>query len=128
MAVNKSGGVLAIAAHPDDEVLGCGGVLALHARAGDPVTIMIACEGESLRYGSNGAGQSSHIAQAAATLGVQDVRQLRFPDQSLETIRLTTLIEPLEKVVHEVRPSVVYCQYGGDINLDHQVLFKAVRS
>ena len=36
--------VLIIAAHPDDEVLGCGGTAALHARAGDEVTALIACE------------------------------------------------------------------------------------
>ena len=122
----RGGGALAIAAHPDDEVLGCGGVLALHARAGDPVTAVIVCEGESLRYGPGGVGQGSHILKAAAKLGVSDVRHLRFPDQSLETIRLTDLIRPLEGIVREVRPRVVYCQYGGDVNRDHQILFKAV--
>src|SRR6266852_4202921 len=58
---NTRGGILCIAAHPDDEVLGCGGVLALHAHSGEPVTIVIACEGESLRYGPAGVGQASHI-------------------------------------------------------------------
>jgi LmbE family N-acetylglucosaminyl deacetylase len=117
--------VLAIAAHPDDEVLGCGGVLALHARSGDPVTVIIACEGESLRYGAAGVGQDSHIRRAAEKLGVRDVRHLRFPDQALDTLRLTELIAPLEAVVREVRPRVVYCQHGGDVNRDHRLLFQA---
>jgi LmbE family N-acetylglucosaminyl deacetylase len=117
--------VLAIAAHPDDEVLGCGGVLALHARAGDPVTVVIACEGESLRYGPAGVGQDSHIRRAAAKLGVRDVRHLRFPDQALDTLRLTELIAPLEAAVREVRPRVIYCQHGGDVNRDHYLLFQA---
>jgi LmbE family N-acetylglucosaminyl deacetylase len=117
--------VVAIAAHPDDEVLGCGGVLALHARAGDPVTVVIACEGESLRYGPGGVGQDSHIRRAAEKLGVRDVRHLRFPDQALDTLRLTELIAPLEAIVREVRPGVVYCQYGGDVNRDHHLLFQA---
>jgi LmbE family N-acetylglucosaminyl deacetylase len=123
--VEKRGGALAIAAHPDDEVLGCGGVLALHARAGDPVTIVIVCEGESHRYGPGGVDQASHILRAAGQLGVRDVRHLRFQDQALDTLRLTELITPLEKVVREVRPRVVYCQYGGDLNRDHQLLFQA---
>jgi len=123
--VDLQGGVMVIAAHPDDEVLGCGGVLALHAAAGDAATIVIACEGESLRYGLGGVGQTDHIRQAAAQLGVKDVRQLGFADQTLETMRLTEIIGPLEKVVREVRPRVVYCQYGGDVNRDHQILFKA---
>jgi LmbE family N-acetylglucosaminyl deacetylase len=119
-------GVVAIAAHPDDEVLGCGGVLALHARAGDPVTVVITCEGESHRYGPDGVGQGSHILRAAEALGVHDVRQLRFRDQALDTIRLTKLITPLEGVLREVRPRVVYCQYGGDVNRDHHLLFQAI--
>jgi LmbE family N-acetylglucosaminyl deacetylase len=100
--------------------------LALHARAGDPVTIVIVCEGESLRYGATGVGQSSHILQATEKLGLQDIRHLRFPDQGLDTIRLTELIGPLENIVREVRPRVVYCQYGGDVNRDHKILFEAV--
>src|SRR5205809_448949 len=103
------GGILCIAAHPDDEVLGCGGALALHARAGEPVTIVIACEGESLRYGPNGVGQTSHIRRAAEKLGCTRVRHLRFPDQALDTIRLTELIAPLEQIVRQEQPRVVYC-------------------
>jgi LmbE family N-acetylglucosaminyl deacetylase len=123
---NQTGGVLCIAAHPDDEVLGCGGVLALHAMNGERVTIAIACEGESLRYGPQGVGQGSHIRQAAAKLGCSSVHHLGFPDQALDTMRLTDLISPLEKLVREVRPRVVYSQHGGDVNRDHYILFQAI--
>lgn len=117
--------ILVIAAHPDDELLGCGGTIALHSRAGDEVTSVIVCEGESLRYGPSGVGQSDHIRLAAQTLGVQDVRTLGFPDQRLDTLTLTDIITPLEKVVRETEPELVYCQWGGDINRDHQILFQA---
>ncbi len=117
--------ILVIAAHPDDEVLGAGGTLALHARAGDAVYAVIACEGESLRYGPGGVGQAEHSCRAARTLGLRDVRQLGFPDQGLDTITLTHLIAPLTEAVRELRPAVVYCQYGGDVNRDHELLFQA---
>lgn len=117
--------ILIIAAHPDDEVLGCGGVIALHVEKGDKVTIVIACEGESLRYGNEGVNQSDHIYAAANILGVKDVRLLGFPDQKLDTYTLTEIIEPLEKIVYEVKPEIIYCQYGGDINRDHKILFEA---
>ena len=117
--------VLVIAAHPDDELLGCGGTLALHAARGDRVTAVIACEGESLRYGPGGVGQSEHTRRAAEILGICDVRALGFPDQRLDTFTLTEIIAPLERAVREVQPHVVYCQYGGDINRDHEILFKA---
>ncbi|MCA9083657.1 MAG: PIG-L family deacetylase [Planctomycetaceae bacterium] len=118
--------VLVIAAHPDDELLGCGGTVALHAQQSHQVTSIIVCEGESLRYGEGGVGQSDHIRQAGEILGVKDVRALGFPDQRLDTFTLTDIITPLERVVEEVRPNIIYCQYGGDINRDHEILFKAI--
>src|SRR5262245_56923321 len=118
--------VLVIAAHPDDEILGCGGTVALHTRANDHVTSIIACEGESLRYGVEGVGQKQDTLDAAQKLGVKDTRLLGFPDQRLDTLGLTEIITPIERVVREVRPSIVYCQHGGDINADHQILFKAL--
>src|SRR5437016_932252 len=99
--------VLVIAAHPDDEVLGCGGTAALHVRAGHEVTAVIACEGESLRYGAEGVGQPEHTRRAARMLGLRETRQLGFADQRLDTLSLVDLITPLERVVRDVRPAVV---------------------
>jgi LmbE family N-acetylglucosaminyl deacetylase len=118
--------VLIIAAHPDDEILGCGGVAALHAAAGDTVTSVIVCEGESLRYAGAGVGMEEDSRRAAAVLGVREIRFLRLPDQQLDRLPLTDIITPLEGVVREVQPRTVYCQYGGDVNRDHELLFKAV--
>ena len=100
--------VLVIAAHPDDELLGCGGTVALHTANGDEVTSVIVCEGESLRYGEDGVGQNDHIHQAGKVLGVKEVRTLKFPDQKLDTFTLTDIITPLEKVVDDVKPNIVY--------------------
>ena len=117
--------VLAIVAHPDDEVLGCGGALALHVDAGDSVAVVIACEGESLRYGAGAVNQSEHIREAAKVLGIDHVLPLSFADQRLDTLSLVEVITPLEEAVERFRPHIVYCQYGGDINRDHYVLFQA---
>ncbi|MDG2127386.1 MAG: PIG-L family deacetylase [Fuerstiella sp.] len=118
--------VLVIAAHPDDELLGCGGTVALHTQAGDEVTSVIVCEGESLRYGEDGVGQTDHIQEPARVLGVKEARTLKFPDQKLDTFTLTEIITPLEQAVQDTRPHIIYTQYGGDINRDHELLFKAM--
>lgn len=120
------GQVLVIAAHPDDEVLGVGGTLALHRRAGDRVTVVIASNGRPAPGAGIGPGQHTYTDRALATLGVEDVRFLAFPDQRFETVPLTAIISPIERIVREVRPRVVYCQYGGDVNQDHEILFKAI--
>lgn len=118
--------VLVIAAHPDDEIMGCGGTIALHARLGDEVTSVIVCEGESLRYGKKGVGMQSQSKLAAKKLGVSDLRLLNFPDQALDKYTLTKIISPLKKIVREVKPNIVYTHHSNDINIDHQILFKAV--
>jgi len=117
--------VLVIAAHPDDELLGCGGTIALHTQAGDSVTAVIACEGESVRYGAAGVGQKEHMDRAAEVLAINTVHHLRFPDQRLDTMTLLEIIQPLERIVQQVQPSLVYCHHGGDINRDHHLLFQA---
>lgn len=118
--------ILVLAAHPDDEITGCGGTVALHTRSGDIVTSVIVCEAESLRYGKVGVGMRSHSMNAAKKLGISDLRLLNFPDQKLDTFTLTDIITPIEKIVREVKPNIVYTHHYNDINLDHQILVKAV--
>lgn len=118
--------MLVAAAHPDDELLGCGGTLALHTRSGDHVTVVIVCEGESLRYGRGMQNMDAQTISACRKLGVSDIRLLGLADQRLDTMTLTEIIVPLEQIIRETRPHLVYTQHGGDVNRDHEVLFKAL--
>lgn len=123
----EQGRVLVVAAHPDDEVLGCGGTVALHSAAGDRVWSLIACEGESLRYAEEDSGhQQGHTEKARAVLGVERVLTLGLPDQRLDTLSLVEIITPLEQAIAELEPTIIYCHHGGDINRDHQLLFDAL--
>lgn len=116
--------VLVVAAHPDDELLGVGGIVCKHAKAGDHVRSVIMCEGESIRYKCD-VGQTAAMESAARIMGVEEVRHLAFPDQKLDTYTLCDLIAPLEKISEEIRPDIVYCQAGSDANRDHKILFEA---
>jgi LmbE family N-acetylglucosaminyl deacetylase len=114
--------VLAIAAHPDDELLGCGGTLALHVKRGDIVTVAV------LTQGRRGADWPTGYGPRAATiqLGIGDLRWLDFPDQAFDTIPMTTLVSAVERLVQETRPDTIYTHHGGDVNRDHQLVFQAV--
>ena len=61
--------VLVIAAHPDDELLGCGASVAFHASHGDRVRSIILCEGETMRA-QDGSEKRSATEEAARILGV----------------------------------------------------------
>jgi LmbE family N-acetylglucosaminyl deacetylase len=117
--------VLVIAAHPDDEILGCGGSIARHVSDGDTVYSIIACEGESLRYKNTNVNQKIYIENARKILGVEKNFLLEFPDQKLDTYSLIDIIKPLESIIQLYKPNIIYCQHGGDINKDHQILFDA---
>ncbi len=118
--------ILVIAAHPDDELLGCGGTVALHAKNGGIVKSVIVCEGESHRYTDGEVDQKRHTKEAAGILGVEEVFTLDFPDQQLDRFTLTEIIAPIEEIARSFKPEIVYCQYGGDVNRDHELLFKAI--
>jgi methionyl-tRNA formyltransferase/LmbE family N-acetylglucosaminyl deacetylase len=120
--------VLCVVAHPDDETLGVGGTLALHAEAGSQVTVLIMSEGEveKLPGTPRCATRRECALQAAEAMGVDEVVFHDFPDQRLDTVPFIELIKAVESALATFRPSVVYAHHGGDANTDHQMVFKAV--
>ncbi len=119
--------VLAIAAHPDDELLGLGGTLARHADDGDDVICVVASEGATTRYGESGAGELQEYGVAAAkVLGAREIRFLGLPDQKLDALPILSVIQAIERVVDELRPDVVYSHHWGDANRDHRVISEAI--
>lgn len=118
--------VLVIAAHPDDELLGCAGTLVKHVLSGDEVRAIITCEGESVRYSDrNDIAQSEDSKAAAKIIGISKLYNLGFADQKLDTQAVLTIAQALESVIDDYRPNIIYCQFGGDVNQDHKALFEA---
>lgn len=117
--------ILVIAAHPDDELLGCGGICINHSDNGDSVRAVIMCEGESMRYGDGSVNQTAYIEKAAKIIGFDKIYHLKMKDQHLDSLSLVDIITPLEKIIMDYQPTIIYCQSGTDINKDHQLLFEA---
>lgn len=120
--------VLVVSAHPDDEILGVGGTIRRHSDAGDEVRALIACEGVTMRYeDEHGKRLAEQSRRASEILGIEEVRFGNLPDQRLDTVPLVDVIAKVEEVVDSFRPEVVYTHFGGDVNHDHQYLFRAVQ-
>lgn len=124
--------VLVIAAHPDDEVLGCGGTVARRTREGDAVSIAILGEGITSRYTSRQDADPAQVVQlgdrsreVAALLGAQQVGTFGLPDNRFDTVPLLDIVKILEDLLTRVRPEVVYTQHGGDLNVDHAITYRA---
>lgn len=119
--------VLVVAAHLDDEVLGPGGTLCRHAREGDRVTAYVACCGTNLRYEKEKEAKLRASAEAVAkTLGLAEVRLGTLPDQGVDALSLVEVITPLEQLLGEIRPEILYTHDPADINRDHRALYEAL--
>ena len=113
--------VLVVAAHPDDEVLGCGGTIARHADVGDEVQVLIVAEGATSRLQQRNriqAGEElsalAHAAhKAGEILGVAGVELLDLPDNRLDSLDRLDLIKRLEECIDRHRPQVVYVHHAG---------------
>ena len=126
--------VLVVAAHPDDEVLGCGGTIARHADAGDQVRVLIVAEGATSRQQQRDRNQASDelsaLSQAAqkagAILGANGVELLDLPDNRLDSLDRLDLIKQIEERISRHQPQVVCVHHAGDVNIDHRRLHEAV--
>lgn len=124
--------VLVVAAHPDDEVLGAGATVARHVALGEPVVMLILGEGATSRHPTRESAPAAEVdalrtrARAAgAALGVKDIRFEGLPDNRFDRLDLLDVVKLVERVVADVRPRVVYTHHPGDLNVDHQVTFRA---
>lgn len=125
--------VLIVAAHPDDEVLGCGGTIARHADRGDRVDILILSEGATSRMAlrdrhamQDELRRLHSSAHAASSILGASVTLHDFPDNRMDSVDLLDVVKRVEAVISAVRPSIVYTHHAGDLNIDHRIVHEAV--
>lgn len=124
--------ILIVAAHPDDEVLGCGGTIAKLADQGAIVHVAFLADGVFARTGDAGAQQAELNARRAAAqkacdiLGVKSVSFGDFPDNRMDTVALLDIIKAVEELIVEHRPDTVFTHHSGDVNIDHRRIHEAV--
>ncbi len=126
--------ILVVVAHPDDEVLGCGGSIAKWSKDGHDIHILIMAEGATSRDKNrdrlkkkNELESLSNSAQIASKiLGVQSVELLNFPDNRMDSVDLLDVVKTIEDYTEKLKPDVVVTHHSGDLNIDHQITQQAV--
>lgn len=125
--------ILIIAAHPDDEVLGCGGTIARLSREGQEVYIAILGEGITSRHPKREQADPASVQElqtqshdVAKLLGAKDPLLHKLPDNRFDTLPLLDIVKVVEELVERLRPQVIYTHHGGDLNIDHAMVHRAV--
>ncbi|MCH1613327.1 MAG: PIG-L family deacetylase [Flavobacteriales bacterium] len=121
--------VLIIAAHPDNEVLGCGGTIARHIFQGDKVHLVFMSDGVKSRsqFSEEKLKRRMDASKLAMSLlGISSSQYLGFQDNKMDNTTLLDIIQKLEPIIDNLKPSVVYTHHHGDLNIDHQLTHSAV--
>ena len=122
--------ILVVAAHPDDEVLGCGGTIARHIKDGDNVSVVFMADGVTSRDSAivkeSVQERNSSAVDACNKLGIKNTYFLGFPDNRMDSIALLDVVKEIEKIITEIVPHTIYTHHYGDLNIDHQVTHQAV--
>lgn len=123
--------ILVIAAHPDDEVYGMGGTIAKLAAQGHEVHVLIVTDGCTAQYAGRPdlpeiiEKKHREAIEANTLLGVKQVHFGTFPDMKLDTVAHVEVNRLIEETVEKVRPDTVYTHFYGDVNLDHQMVYRS---
>jgi LmbE family N-acetylglucosaminyl deacetylase len=122
--------ILVVAAHADDEAIGCGGTIARHTQAGDDVAVLFLTDGVSSRTATVPADMGRRqqaMKKALAILGVRHYQNLDFPDNSTDSVSLLEIVKAVENFCNSWNaPTTILTHHPGDLNIDHQVAHRAV--
>src|SRR5690606_3257609 len=116
--------VLVIAAHPDDEILGCGATMAKHIKNGDKVYVAILAEGitsreknrDRMKHEKSLSLLAEEAKKANAILGVTELKLFDFPDNRMDSVDLLDVIKVVEELIETYRPDIIYTHHIGDVN------------
>ncbi len=125
--------IAVIAAHPDDDVLGCGGAISNFVRMGHDVKTLFFSTGVASRYHDAKKGEDessiarlSEMKRSHAIMGVENYKILGFPDNKLDTVPLLDLARECEEFLNVFKPTIIFTHSIKDLNIDHQLVSAAV--
>lgn len=120
------GPALVVAPHPDDETIGCGGIIALHRARGDAVHVVVATDGDRGDPEGRYPGGADYVARrrdecrrATRVLDLDEPLFLGLRDRAIDE---SALLARLGEVVDRLRPAVLYHPGAAEMHVDHQVV------
>jgi len=116
---------LIISAHPDDEVLGCGGLIKKFSQYED-FYVVILSGGADTRYEKSMENVLRNNAiKANKSLGTKEVFFENLPNQKMDNMPILEITQTIEKYIAMLKPDRVFTHHVGDLNKDHQVIAEA---
>jgi LmbE family N-acetylglucosaminyl deacetylase len=128
MRTNKSGIVLVVVAHTDDETLGCGGTIVRHVQNGDKVYGLSMTDGVGARGAEDGDEVKKRVQasiKASRILGLEWLEGGSFQDNAMDTVGLLDVTKVIERAKTLAKPTMIYTHSSADLNIDHRIVSQA---
>ena len=118
--------ILVVAPHMDDEVLGCGGIMAKYAKEGHEVYVAVVTNGQPPLFTREEDDiDKTNCLEAHKLLGVKKTFFLDLPAAMLDTVSRYKLNGAIGKIVNEIKPDELYIPHRGDMHFEHKLVNEA---
>jgi len=120
--------ILIVVAHPDDEVLGCFGVVAKLIKQGYEAYTLILSGGKTSRGEVEEELEivKKEAIKANKKIGIKEVFIENFPDNMFDSVALLEIVKKIEDIKNKILPDIIFTHYENDLNIDHKTTYKAV--
>lgn len=126
--------ILVVAAHPDDEILGCGGTIARLIDEDCEAFTLILGEGITSRDDNRKEFKrkeeikalKNQMYEANKIIGVKKVFTFDLPDNRFDTVPLLDIVKKIEQIKNDIKPEIIFTHYKNDLNIDHKLTYNAV--
>ena len=115
--------ILVLAAHPDDETLGCGGTIFKLTSEGHHVQLLTFTDGVGSRNNEE-ENRNSKLQEVSEILKIKEFKSGTFPDNAMDSVPLLEICKFLESNII-IQPDIIFTHFTGDLNIDHQIVTKA---
>ena len=125
--------ILVIVAHPDDEVLGCGGTIIKHSQNGDSIDLIVMSNGEDARINKKDIHKKikqryNALEKSSKILGINNIYKFDLPDNKFDSLPLLEIVQKIEPLIIKLKPDIIYTHYFNDLNIDHSCVSKAINT
>lgn len=126
---------MVVVAHPDDELLGLGGTMHKLIKSGNVSThVVILGEGITSRADNRDTEKCKreleihrcNIKKAQEAIGYHSISTYNFADNRFDSHDFLDIVKIIEKEKQAFSPDIIFTHHGGDLNIDHQITFRAV--
>ncbi|MEG1394062.1 MAG: PIG-L deacetylase family protein [Christensenellaceae bacterium] len=126
--------ILIVAAHPDDEILGCGATMKKYSQEFEIHTLILGAGKDSRKSGKSASENfeqeklalKKEAATANQAIGCENVVFADFPDNRFDSVALLDIVKKIDEVKASVKPQKIFTHFKGDLNIDHKITYDAV--